>query len=111
MFLKASTLLLLPALIVQGYIVKQKTPRLPEPDGERCGIYGQGRPTLSLLILGDSAAAGVGVVTQADALLGQLLTLLSPYFIIEYCLRLCMYGMVQYGRCRCSDCDCHFPGN
>lgn len=86
MFLKASTLLLLPALIVQGYIVKQKTPRLSEPDGERCGIYGQGRPTLSLLILGDSAAAGVGVVTQADALLGQLLTLLSPYFIIEFCL-------------------------
>ena len=86
MFLKASTLLLLPALIVQGYIVKQKTPRLPEPEGERCGVYAGNRPTLSLLILGDSAAAGVGVGAQADALLGQLLTLLSPYYTIEYCL-------------------------
>lgn len=69
MFLKAATITLIPALIIQGKKVKKNTPRLPEPEGVREGITGQGKK-LSILILGDSAAAGVGVKTQEDALLG-----------------------------------------
>lgn len=83
MLLKLSTLALLPAIIVQGYRVKKNTPRLPEPQGERQGIRGQGQ-ALSLLILGDSAAAGVGVTQQQDALLGAVVSELSPDYQVHY---------------------------
>ncbi|MDO6441664.1 MULTISPECIES: SGNH/GDSL hydrolase family protein [unclassified Marinobacter] len=66
-----STLALAPVLIGQGRHVRRVTPRLPEPEGERQGVAGKG-PELRLLILGDSAAAGVGVSNQQDALVGQL---------------------------------------
>ena len=59
MWLKLSTLALLPVLFVQGTKVRKNTPRLLEASGDREGTVGKGRP-LSLLILGDSAAAGVG---------------------------------------------------
>ncbi|HAV4686419.1 TPA: SGNH/GDSL hydrolase family protein, partial [Acinetobacter baumannii] len=52
MWLKLSTLLLLPVLFVQGSKVRKNTPRLAEAKGEREGSIGQGKP-LSLLILGD----------------------------------------------------------
>lgn len=64
-------LTLAPLLLVQGLHVKRSIPRLPEPGGERAGTAGQGRP-LRLLITGDSAAAGVGVSRQEQALAGQL---------------------------------------
>lgn len=83
MLLKLSTLALLPAIIVQGYRVKKNTPRLPEPQGERQGRIGQG-PSLSLLILGDSAAAGVGVTQQQEALLGAVLTELATDYQVDY---------------------------
>ncbi|OTG80289.1 SGNH/GDSL hydrolase family protein [Acinetobacter sp. ANC 4648] len=86
MFLKLSTIALIPALIVQGYLVKKNTPRLPEPKGERCGVIGQGH-TLSILILGDSAAAGVGVQFQEQALLGSILSELKHQFKISYQLQ------------------------
>ena len=70
------TLSLAPFLILQGRHVRRITPRLPEPDGARAGQAGSGQP-LRLLIVGDSAAAGVGVSTQQDALSGQLIALLS----------------------------------
>ena len=66
-----STLALAPVLIGQGRYVRRVTPHLPEPEGERQGAVGEG-PELRLLILGDSAAAGVGVSNQQDALAGQL---------------------------------------
>lgn len=69
-------LLLLPVLIYQGQKVRQEVPRLPEPDGERSGIKPASQsdsPRLKVLILGDSAAAGVGVSKQQQALSGQLL--------------------------------------
>ena len=59
------------------------TPKLPEPEGSREGILGYGEP-LRILILGDSAAAGVGVDSQNDALLGQLVSKLSQYRAIEW---------------------------
>ncbi|TCM66419.1 lysophospholipase L1-like esterase [Acinetobacter calcoaceticus] len=83
MLLKLSTLALLPAIVLQGYRVKKNTPRLPEPTGDRHGIVGQG-PKLSVLILGDSAAAGVGVDHQDQALLGALLAKLSDQYCVAY---------------------------
>jgi lysophospholipase L1-like esterase len=74
---------LAPFLIVQGLYVRFVTPRLPEPEGERSGMYGSGTP-LSLLILGDSAAAGVGVTKQSEALSGQLITALGPDFQVSW---------------------------
>ena len=72
-----------PVLLAQGRYVRRVTPRLPEPAGQRQGVDGAG-PALSLLILGDSAAAGVGVTTQSEALSGQLVSALSPYFRISW---------------------------
>jgi len=83
MWLKLSTLLLLPVLFVQGNKVRKNTPRLLEPKGEREGGIGQGKP-LSLLILGDSAAAGVGVETQKDALSGVIIQELQNEFFLQW---------------------------
>ncbi|PVA06694.1 SGNH/GDSL hydrolase family protein [Thalassorhabdomicrobium marinisediminis] len=60
-----------PVLLTQGPWIKARTPRLPEPEGVREGVLGEG-PDLRVLIAGDSSAAGVGVDTQDDALSGQL---------------------------------------
>ena len=81
--LKIVTLTLVPALLIQGYRVKKNTLRLSEPQGKRQGTMGKGKP-LSILILGDSAAAGVGVEHQQDALLGSLLHELKQDFEISY---------------------------
>ena len=56
---------------------------LPEPPGPREGVNGEGAP-LRLLILGDSAAAGVGAATQTDALSGQLVAAISPHFKVTW---------------------------
>lgn len=76
-------LTLAPLLLVQGLHVKRRIARLPEPDGERAGTAGQGRP-LRLLITGDSAAAGVGVPRQAQALAGQLSRRLADDFQLSW---------------------------
>ncbi|GLQ31577.1 SGNH/GDSL hydrolase family protein [Litoribrevibacter albus] len=78
-----STLLLLPILLPQGIYVRLTTPKLPEAKGERSGVLGQGNP-LSVLILGDSAAAGVGVDCQSQALSGQLIERLKAHYQIEW---------------------------
>jgi lysophospholipase L1-like esterase len=83
MFLKIATIALIPALIIQGNKVKKNTPRLPEPVGEREGLTGLGKP-LSVLILGDSAAAGVGVQTQNEALLGFLVSELGNDYKVNW---------------------------
>jgi len=77
------TIFLSPLLITQGLYVRRVTPRMPEPSGERSGIFGSG-PAIKLLILGDSAAAGVGVATQRQALSGQLVLALGTYFQISW---------------------------
>jgi lysophospholipase L1-like esterase len=68
---QASLVLLAPLLVAQGLFVRRTVPRLAEPPGPRAGIDGDG-PLLRLLILGDSAAAGVGANHQDEALLGRL---------------------------------------
>ncbi|MCC5879277.1 MAG: SGNH/GDSL hydrolase family protein [Idiomarina sp.] len=71
------SILLLPVLMYQGQKVRKDVPRLPEAAGPREGQFSPGdsehRP-LRVLILGDSAAAGVGVDQQQEALSGQVLS-------------------------------------
>ncbi|HBO73060.1 MAG TPA: lipase [Acinetobacter sp.] len=86
MWLKITTLTLLPIIAIQGIKVRKKMPRLPEASGERDGVIGSGKP-LSLLILGDSAAAGVGVETQQDALSGAIITELGNEFTLRWKLQ------------------------
>ena len=83
MWLRAATLSLFPALLIQGNRVKKNTIRLSEAEGARDGITGQGQ-TLSLLILGDSAAAGVGVAHQNDALLGAVVSALQHQYQVHW---------------------------
>jgi len=69
-------LALWPLLLAQGLWTRRRTLRLPEAAGPREGRCGQG-PPLRLLLLGDSSAAGVGVVHQRDALAAQLAEVLA----------------------------------
>lgn len=66
------SLLLSPILYVQGRRLKRTIPRLPEAGGPREGLAPGGSPPLRLLIVGDSAVAGVGAAELNDALAGQL---------------------------------------
>lgn len=85
MFLQISTLVLAPILLIQGKSVKRNIPKLPEPQGVREGrVFEQSNQPLSILILGDSAAAGVGVDHQHEALSGAILKNLKPYFTIDW---------------------------
>lgn len=77
------TVALAPVLLAQGRYTRAVTPRLPEPAGPRCGLAGVG-PALRLLIAGDSAAAGVGVSHQDEALSGRLVAALSPHFTLHW---------------------------
>lgn len=72
-----------PVLIAQALWVRHVTPRLPEPLGERSGVHGSGH-LLKLLIAGDSAAAGVGVSRQSEALSGQLIRALGQDFRVSW---------------------------
>ena len=83
MWLKLSTLALLPVVVLQGLKVRKNTTRLAEASGDRDGICGLGQP-LSLLILGDSAAAGVGVKSQQEALSGSILSCLQDEYQVRW---------------------------
>lgn len=83
MWLQLSTFALLPIIVIQGIKVRKDTPRLIEASGDRDGLAGQGDP-LSLLILGDSAAAGVGVETQQDALSGAIMSQLKNEYTLQW---------------------------
>lgn len=78
-----ATVVLGPLLLVQGRRVRRTVPTLPEPSGQRQGECGGG-PALRLLIVGDSAAAGVGARTQDEALAGQLAVSLAPTFRVRW---------------------------
>lgn len=64
-------LALSPLLVLQALATRARLPRLPEADGARFGVVGEG-PVLRLLVAGDSSAAGVGVQRQRDALAAPL---------------------------------------
>ena len=72
-----------PLLVFQGKQTRKKATKLPEPRGRREGITGQGE-TIKLLILGDSAGAGVGVNTQEQALSGQIANNLSQTHKLDW---------------------------
>lgn len=75
--------LLLPVLLGQAIYVRVRALKLPEPPGDRHGVIGSG-PPLRLLIIGDSSAAGVGVPTQDQALLGLVSQRLASVARVEY---------------------------
>jgi lysophospholipase L1-like esterase len=77
--------LLAPLFILQGSLLRRRIPILPEPSGERVGTLGQG-PRLRLLVLGDSAAAGVGADTLQQSLVLQIAEALSTHHTVEWCL-------------------------
>ena len=96
-------ILLAPIYLFQGKKVKANTPRLPEPEGQRFGLltshqktidaYQDNTQVLRLMIVGDSAAAGVGAYSQDEALSGQLPKalcqnpqLMNKYNVIEWSL-------------------------
>ncbi|MFQ5622062.1 MAG: SGNH/GDSL hydrolase family protein [Paracoccaceae bacterium] len=76
---------LAPALMAQGFWVRRRTPRLPEPAGYRSGRWGSG-PDMRLLIAGDSSAAGVGVARQEKALSGRLVSQLGEHRRVSWTL-------------------------
>lgn len=83
MLLSLRRMLLGPVLLAQGRWVRRSMPRLPEPHGPREGVTGEGA-ALRVLILGDSAAAGVGVEQQAQALSGCLCRELAPTHTVQW---------------------------
>ncbi|MGP4714598.1 MULTISPECIES: SGNH/GDSL hydrolase family protein [unclassified Psychrobacter] len=93
----AKDVLLAPIYLYQGSKVKRDTVRLPEPEGERHGsvslhsIEDSVLPALNLMLVGDSAAAGVGSQTQADALIGKLIPALQDQSIIQ-----AMFGVLNW---------------
>lgn len=78
-----AALLLGPVFYLQGRHIRRVTPKLPEPVGARAGQAGAGHP-LSVLIVGDSAAAGVGVEHQRNALSGCLVSELSKTHAVSW---------------------------
>lgn len=72
-----------PVLLVQGRRVRRETPVLPEPAGPREGATGAGAP-LRVLVLGDSAGAGVGAASQDEALTGRIIAKLAERFRVEW---------------------------
>lgn len=78
-------LILAPLLLIQGRLVRKNIPILAEATGGRSGRLGEGRP-LSVLVVGDSAAAGVGVETQEDALSGCLTRILAQKYCVDWSL-------------------------
>lgn len=81
--LHAIGVLLAPLLMWQGRAVRRRTPELAEPPGPRRGHCGVGT-ALKLLVLGDSAAAGVGAVRQDEALAMRLAHRLGEDFRVEW---------------------------
>ncbi|MGP9689919.1 SGNH/GDSL hydrolase family protein [Psychrobacter sp. AOP22-C1-C5] len=82
----ARDVLFAPVYLYQGRKIKRDTVRLPEPNGERHGQIqlnknavseDKTQQTLNLMIVGDSAAAGVGSQTQQEALAGKLIPILA----------------------------------
>lgn len=80
------TLVCWPLLFWQGRRVRKLTLRLPEAAGARAGKHGTGKP-LRLLICGDSAAAGVGIAHQQDAISGKLVQRLSATYRVSWQLQ------------------------
>ena len=65
---------LAPYLWLQGQQLRRRIPQLPEAAGPRHGsIQGDSHP-ITIVVMGESTAAGVGVATQAEGLASLLAT-------------------------------------
>lgn len=72
-----------PIFGLQALWLRKTITRLPEPPCPRRGRLGRGEP-LRVLILGDSAGAGVGAGLQAEGLTGRLVAELETEFEIVW---------------------------
>lgn len=89
MLFHLSLVVLGPVYIWQGKQVRRNTPELPEPQGARSGLASSNEASnrqLSVLIAGDSSAAGVGVDVQQQALSGQLVASLAKTHRLDWTL-------------------------
>jgi len=68
MLVHAARVALAPILYAQARRLRAIALELPEPRGPRQGVEGEGERRLSVLVAGDSSAAGVGADTQDEAL-------------------------------------------
>jgi lysophospholipase L1-like esterase len=75
--------LLAPLFFLQGIFTRAFTVKLPEAAGPRSGSAGRG-PAMRILIVGDSAAAGVGVDSLEQAFPGQLTTALQERLAVRW---------------------------
>ncbi|WP_269521093.1 SGNH/GDSL hydrolase family protein [Alteromonas sp. BMJM2] len=97
--LNIGLIVILPVIIIQAIWVRKKTLRLPEPSGAR---QLKSEPSdsksedkkipFNVLVIGDSAAAGVGVSTQTDALTGKLYQTLSQSFGDPYAVSITLHA-------------------
>ncbi|WP_088329370.1 SGNH/GDSL hydrolase family protein [Lacimicrobium sp. SS2-24] len=81
-------LLTAPVLLYQARQTRRYALRLPEPAGDRQGVSGQGT-ALRVLVLGDSAAAGVGCEHQSEAITGQWVRRLAKDYEVHWQLVAC----------------------
>jgi lysophospholipase L1-like esterase len=82
---------LYPLLLAQGRRTRRITPRLPEasaPYDGIAGVYHSAAP-LSLLTVGESPVAGVGVNTHEEAITGQFAQALSTHLKRPVAWRAC----------------------
>ena len=98
------TALLWPLLLWQGKRLRKLALRLPEAAGDRAGSIAASKvtaqqPVLNVLICGDSAAAGVGIASQQQALAGHLTRALAVANSVEWQLvaqsGLCCNGLIK----------------
>ena len=68
---------LLPIWIIQAVWLKKTATRLPEASGKRDKKYLENTKQKTLVVMGDSVAAGVGVNTIEESVAGQLVKQLS----------------------------------
>jgi len=80
---------LAPLLIAQALQTRRRAPVLPEASGARDGRAGAGaEPSIRVLVIGDSSAAGVGVDVQDRAVVGFLVrTLVERGETVAWSLR------------------------
>jgi lysophospholipase L1-like esterase len=69
--------LALPVYAWQGLGVRKRTSRLLPAAGSVTGIAGSGEPVISLLVLGDSSAASVGIALSENGLCARLAALIA----------------------------------
>jgi len=75
-FLRGTSLLLLPLAAIQGLLLRKNAIRLPEASGHRTGVCGTGE-ALHFIAMGDSIIAGVGTGTISKSLPVQLARVLA----------------------------------